>query len=99
VVADQYRDTFAYEIHNSWTQTVLSDPCLFHATMFATSSFGDMARQTPNNPVTLRHKYETVRLLQRAITNSHEGGLSPNALAATTYLLYFAVCLFLLYAL
>ncbi|KAL2784629.1 hypothetical protein BJX66DRAFT_343821 [Aspergillus keveii] len=90
VVADQYRDTFAYNIHNSWTQTILSDPCLFHATMFATSSFGDMVRQTPNNPITIRHKSETVRLLQEAIVNSHSRGLSENALAATTYLLYFA---------
>ncbi|KAL4879984.1 hypothetical protein BJY04DRAFT_219786 [Aspergillus karnatakaensis] len=89
-VADQYRDTFAFEIHNSWTQTVLSDPCLFHATMFATSSFGDLVRQTRNNPVTIRHKYETVRLLQKAILNRGEGGSFTNALAATTYLLYFS---------
>ncbi|KAL2841969.1 hypothetical protein BJX68DRAFT_270910 [Aspergillus pseudodeflectus] len=89
-VADQYRDTFAYNIYNSWTQTILSDPCLFHATMFATSSYGDMARQTPNNPVTIRHKVETIRLLQEAIVNSHSHGLSETAVAATTYLLYFA---------
>ncbi|KAF3400202.1 hypothetical protein F1880_007987 [Penicillium rolfsii] len=89
-VADQYRDTFAYSIHNDWTQTMLSDPCLFHATIFATSCLGDMLRQTLNNPVTIRHKFETLKLLQKAIDSRYSRGLSDIALIATLYLLFFA---------
>ncbi|KAL2809138.1 hypothetical protein BJX63DRAFT_406690 [Aspergillus granulosus] len=90
LVAHQYPSTFAHNIYSSWTQTVLSDPCLFHATLFATSSLMDVMQNKQDNPVTLRHKGETIRLVKKAVTNANTNGLRHEIIAVTTYLVYFA---------
>jgi hypothetical protein len=94
LVAHHYPRTFAHNIYNIWTQTVLSDPCLFNATLYATSSFMDVMQGRQNNPVTLRHKGETIRLIKDAVSKIHTNGLREEIIAVTTYLVYFAVCLF-----
>ncbi|KAL3478471.1 hypothetical protein BJX99DRAFT_104448 [Aspergillus californicus] len=90
IVANQYPGTFVNQIYTSWTQRVMSDSCLFHATLFATSSFLDIMERREDNPVTHYHKYETIRLVQQAISNSDSAGLSEMDIVATTYLVYFA---------
>ncbi|KIA75663.1 hypothetical protein HK57_00596 [Aspergillus ustus] len=89
-VAHQYPRTFAHNIYNSWTQEVLADPCLFHATLFATSSLMDVMQRRQNNPVTLRHKGETIRLIGDAVANADTHGLRHEIIAVTTYLVYFS---------
>jgi hypothetical protein len=71
---------------------VLSDACLFHATLFATSSLIDFVQQKRNNPVTLRHKGETIRLINNAVAQAATHGLRDEVIAVTTYLVYFSVC-------
>ncbi|KAL2824570.1 hypothetical protein BJY01DRAFT_256445, partial [Aspergillus pseudoustus] len=85
-VAHQYPGTFAHNIYNSWTQEVLADPCLFHATLFATSSLMDVMQRRQNNPVTLHHKGETIRLIGDAVANADTHGLRHEIIAVTTYL-------------
>ncbi|KAL3442976.1 hypothetical protein BJX65DRAFT_285994 [Aspergillus insuetus] len=89
VVAHQYPRTFAHNIYNAWTQKVLSDACLFHATLFATSSFMDVMQRKQNNPVTLRHKGEMIRLVKKAVSEAPTHGLRDEVIAVTTYLVYF----------
>ncbi|KAL3496117.1 hypothetical protein BJX62DRAFT_134749 [Aspergillus germanicus] len=90
LVAHQYPRTFAHKIYNTWTQMVLSDACLFHATLFATSSLIDFVQQKRNNPVTLRHKGETIRLINNAVAQAATHGLRDEVIAVTTYLVYFS---------
>jgi hypothetical protein len=90
-VAHQYPRTFAHSIYNTWTQMVLSDACLFHATLFATSSLMDFVQQKRDNPVTLRHKGATIRLINKAVSQAATHGLQDEVIAVTTYLVYFAV--------
>jgi hypothetical protein len=90
-VADQYHGTFAHSIHTRWNQTVLSDACLFHATLFATSSFMDLLQGRRDNPVTLYHKQNVCRLVQDGILKSQVHGLSDGVITAAIYLVYFAV--------
>ncbi|KAL3456723.1 hypothetical protein BJX64DRAFT_270165 [Aspergillus heterothallicus] len=90
LVAHQYPRTFAHNIYNSWTQAVLSDPCLFHATLFATSSLMDVMQRKQDNPVTLRHKVETIRLIKDAVAKADTDGLKHEIIAVTTYLVYFS---------
>ncbi|KAL2842329.1 hypothetical protein BJX68DRAFT_270773 [Aspergillus pseudodeflectus] len=89
-VADQYRGTFAHNLHTRWNQTVLSDACLFHATIFATSSFMDLLQGRRDNPVTLYHKQNVCRLVQDGILKSQSHGLSDSVITAAIYLVYFA---------
>ncbi|CEL08654.1 hypothetical protein ASPCAL11801 [Aspergillus calidoustus] len=69
---------------------VLSDACLFHATLFATSSLMDFVQQKRDNPVTLRHKGATIRLINKAVSQAATHGLQDEVIAVTTYLVYFA---------
>ncbi|KAJ0414810.1 hypothetical protein BJY00DRAFT_18808 [Aspergillus carlsbadensis] len=69
---------------------VLSDACLFHATLFAISSLMDVMQQKRDNPVTLRHKGETIHLINKAVAQATTHGLRDEVIAVTTYLVYFA---------
>ncbi|KAJ0416752.1 hypothetical protein BJY00DRAFT_316633 [Aspergillus carlsbadensis] len=89
-VAEQYRGTFAHSLHTKWNQAVLSDACLFHATLFATSSFMDLLHGRRDNPVTLYHKQNVCRLVQDGILKSRTQGLSDGVITAAIYLVYFA---------
>jgi hypothetical protein len=47
-----------------WMQHALSDPCLFHATLFLGSSYSDMLRgERASSSITLFHQSEVLRLV------------------------------------
>lgn len=69
----------------------MSDPCLFHATLYSASAYMDITHGSPGNPVTMYHKTETLRLIREAIAMSGHRSLSTSVVAATLHLLYFSV--------
>jgi hypothetical protein len=90
-LSHHYPNSIAYRLQTSWLQAAFSDACLFHAILFSSSAFIDIALGTRDNPVTIYHQTETVRLVQEAISKSHYDGLADSIVAATLYLAYFAV--------
>lgn len=78
-------------LQTTWMQAAMSDPCLFHATIYSISAHLDIIQGSPDNPVTIYHKTETLRLIREAIANSNHSSLSTSVIAATLHLLYFSV--------
>jgi hypothetical protein len=78
-------------LQTTWMQAAMSDPCLFHATLYSTSAYMDITHGSADNPVTMYHKTETLRLIREAIANSDHSSLSTSVVAATLHLLYFSV--------
>lgn len=78
-------------LQTTWMQAAMSDPCLFHATLYSTSAYMDITQGSPDNPVTMYHKTETLRLIREAIANTDHSSLSTSVVAATLHLLYFSV--------
>lgn len=76
-----------------WMQAAFSDPCMFHAVLFAASSHLDVIRMEHNNPITYYHHRNTVRLLTSNISKSSR---VPEAwIAATLHLWHYDVSWFL----
>lgn len=92
-VSQQYPNSVAHKLQTTCLQAALSDPCLFHATLFSTSAFLDFAQGMRDNPVTTYHKAETIRMVQDAISKSDSDGLPDSIITATTYLLCIAVAI------
>ena len=80
------QDTFP---PNTWIRLSLTDPCLFHAVLFAASSHLDVIRREQDNPITHYHRRNTVQLL---LSNISENGTVRNtSIAATMYLWHYEV--------
>jgi hypothetical protein len=74
---------------NIWIQLSLTDPCMFHAVLFAASSHLDVIRREQDNPITHYHRRHTVQLLLGSISNS--GKVPSTSIAATMYLWHYEV--------
>jgi hypothetical protein len=74
---------------DSWMQTSFSDPCMFHAVLFAASSHLDVIRKERDNPITHYHRRNTVRLLRDSISRS--GKVPDASIVATMYLWHYEV--------
>jgi hypothetical protein len=72
-------------------QAAFSDACLFHATLYSTSAHMDIMQGVVDNPVTIYHKIESLRLIREAISSSDTQSIPNNVIAATLHLMYFAV--------
>jgi hypothetical protein len=86
-----YPRTLAYRLHTSWLDAAIVDPCSFHAVFFGTSSSIDITQGAPASPITLYHKTQTIRWVQRAITECNSKDIPASAVAATLYLFYHTV--------
>jgi hypothetical protein len=82
----------AYRLQTSWLDTAIVDPCLFHAVFFGTSSYIDITQGAPASSITLYHKTQVIRQVQRAITECNDKDIPTSAVAATLYLFYHTVC-------
>ncbi|KAJ5363608.1 uncharacterized protein N7496_009321 [Penicillium cataractarum] len=59
----------AYFLRSSFISNALTDPCLFHSTLYLASAHLDTMRGTHNNQITLYHHTKTVRLLNTRIAS------------------------------
>jgi hypothetical protein len=87
--------TIAYQMQTIYVRESLSDPCMFHATMYAASAHLDAARNDRDNPITLYHQTETLHLVRKRIAQSQDGpdeGLD-GAIAGVIPLAFFTVSL------
>jgi hypothetical protein len=87
--------SIAYQMQTIYLRQSLSDPCMFHATMYAASAHLDAARNDRDNPITLYHQTETLHLVRKRIAQSQEGtgeGLD-GAIAGVIPLAFFTVSL------
>lgn len=89
--------SIAYQMQTVYMRHSLTDPCMFHASMYAASAHLDAARNDCDNPITLYHKSETLHHIRQRIAQSQDGigeGLD-GAIAGVIPLAFFAVSLFL----
>lgn len=80
-------NSIAYHLRSSWIRHALTDPCLFHATLYTASAEMDAMRGTQGtttNYATLYHQTNTIRLLNRRLVH---GGLMDDATIASVLLL------------
>jgi hypothetical protein len=71
----------------------LSDPCLFHSTLFSASAHRDILQGITNNVVTLYHETETIRLLSLRLKQS-TAEMDYITMASILPLVYFDVGLY-----
>ncbi|KAL4899307.1 hypothetical protein BDW74DRAFT_171593 [Aspergillus multicolor] len=79
----------AYHIQTSWVQGALSDPCLFHATLYAGSSYLDIQQGQKPSAITVHHRSEAIRLLNERLSDI-DTALDDRTLIAVTPLAMFA---------
>ncbi|RDW63205.1 uncharacterized protein DSM5745_10316 [Aspergillus mulundensis] len=79
----------AYHIRTSWVQGALSDPCLFHATLYAGSSYLDIQQGHRPSAITVHHRSEAIRHLNERLSNL-DSALDDRTLIAITPLAMFA---------
>ncbi|RAH51174.1 uncharacterized protein BO95DRAFT_458528 [Aspergillus brunneoviolaceus CBS 621.78] len=80
-------NSIAYHLRSSWIRHALTDPCLFHTTLYTASAEMDAMRGTQGtttNYATLYHQTNTIRLLNRRLVH---GGLMDDATIASVLLL------------
>jgi Fungal specific transcription factor domain len=64
-----------------WLQAAVQDPVLMHATLYDAGTHLDVLSKRPMTPATLKHKVETIRLVNQRISYS-SSGVSPSLIAA-----------------
>jgi hypothetical protein len=87
--------SIAYQMQTIYVRQSLSDPCMFHATLYAASAHLDAARTDRDNPITIYHQTETLHFVRKRIAQSQEGtdeGLD-GAIAGVIPLAFFTVSL------
>jgi hypothetical protein len=92
--------SIAYQMQTVYLRQSLTDPCMFHASLYAASAHLDVARNKCNNPITLYHQTQMLHLVGQRIAQSQNGideGLD-GAIASVIPLAFFTVSWFLLLA-
>lgn len=82
--------SLAHHLRSQWIQHAMSDPCLFHATLFSASASIDMLRGQQNTARTLYHQTWAIRLINERLAQT-EPVLNYGTLGAVIPLLYYNV--------
>ncbi|KAL5343260.1 hypothetical protein BJX70DRAFT_211943 [Aspergillus crustosus] len=78
----------ANHIQTFWIQGALSDPCLFHATLYAGSSHFDLQRGQKPSSITLHHQSEAIRLLNERLSDPNAAADDRTMVAVTPLALF-----------
>ncbi|KAH7307995.1 hypothetical protein B0I35DRAFT_442620 [Stachybotrys elegans] len=70
-----------------WIQASFSDPCMFHAILFAASSHLEMLRRENSSPVTNYHRHQVTSALVKQISSSAK--VLDTSIAAALYLWHY----------
>jgi hypothetical protein len=57
-------NSLARHIQSTWMRSAMTDPCLFHATLFSASAHMDGLQGIHNNPLTIFHQLQALKLLR-----------------------------------
>ncbi|KAL2809144.1 hypothetical protein BJX63DRAFT_371595 [Aspergillus granulosus] len=60
-------NSLARHVQSTWMRSALSDPCLFHSTLFSASAHMDGLQGIANNPRTICHQLQAVKLLRERL--------------------------------
>ncbi|KAL2802862.1 hypothetical protein BJX63DRAFT_413781 [Aspergillus granulosus] len=82
--------SMAHKLHTVWIQSALSDPCLFHATLFSGSSYHDLLRGQQTSWITILHQNEVISLVNNRLSDLSTA-LDERTIAAIVPLCFFAV--------
>ncbi|KAL3487510.1 hypothetical protein BJX62DRAFT_228021 [Aspergillus germanicus] len=80
--------SLAHHLRSQWMQNAISDPCLFHATLFSASASIDMLRGQQGTTVTLYYKTGAICLINERLAQ-REPVLTYGTLGAVIPLLYY----------
>jgi hypothetical protein len=80
----------AAQLRSIYMQTALSNPCLFHATLYGASAHLDIVRGQDNGPVTVFHRGRTLQLINNSL-GDQDTALSDSVLGAIITLRNFEV--------
>ncbi|OJJ94946.1 hypothetical protein ASPACDRAFT_48394 [Aspergillus aculeatus ATCC 16872] len=80
----------SYKLQTTWMRGAMSDPCLFHATLFTGSSNFDLRRGVQQSTITLYHYNELIKLVKKRLSDP-KTALDDRTIAAITPLALFAV--------
>ncbi|KAL3489224.1 hypothetical protein BJX62DRAFT_209763 [Aspergillus germanicus] len=79
----------AYHIQTVWIRGAITDPALFHATLYAGASHFDLSRGERQSSITLYHQAEAIRLINERLSDP-ESAVDDRTLIAVTPLALFA---------
>ena len=82
----------AYKLRTAWVEGYMSDPCMFHAVLYAASANLDLINKEHDNPVTAFHRAEAIRLTYEQLSRlkSHED-IPATVVSASWVLAHIAV--------
>ncbi|RAH47385.1 Zn(II)2Cys6 transcription factor domain-containing protein [Aspergillus brunneoviolaceus CBS 621.78] len=80
----------SYKLQTTWMRGAMSDPCLFHATLFTGSSNFDLRRGIQQSTITLYHYNELIKSVKKRLSDP-KTALDDRTIAAITPLALFAV--------
>ncbi|PYI32204.1 hypothetical protein BP00DRAFT_456483 [Aspergillus indologenus CBS 114.80] len=80
----------SYKLQTTWMRGAMSDPCLFHATLFTGSSNFDLRRGVQQSTITLYHYNELIKSVKKRLSDPSTA-LDDRTIAAITPLALFAV--------
>jgi hypothetical protein len=86
-------DSLAHHLRSQWMLHAMSDPCLFHATLFSASASIDRLLGRPNTTLTLYHQTWAIRLINERLAQT-EPVLTYGTIGAVIPLLYSSVSIF-----
>ncbi|OJJ67026.1 hypothetical protein ASPBRDRAFT_200631 [Aspergillus brasiliensis CBS 101740] len=81
-------NSLSHHLRSEWMKHAMTDPCLFHATLFSASASIDMLRGQHNTAVALYHQTWAIRLLNERLAQP-EPVLTYATLGAVIPLLYY----------
>ncbi|RAL15888.1 Zn(II)2Cys6 transcription factor [Aspergillus homomorphus CBS 101889] len=79
----------AYKLQTVWLRSAMSDPCLFHATLFVGSSNFDLCRGQKQSTITLYHYNELIQMVKKRLSDPSTA-LDDRTIASITPLALFA---------
>jgi hypothetical protein len=82
--------SLAHHLRTQWMENAMSDPCLFHATLFSASAAIDMLQGHQITTRTLYHQTWVIRLINQRLAQ-REPALTYGTLGAVIPLLYYNV--------
>jgi hypothetical protein len=90
--ADLSRGSAAYKLRTAWVEGYLSDPCMFHAILYAASANLDLINKEMDNPVTAFHRGEAIRLTNETLARlDYHDEIPATIISATWALAHIAV--------
>ncbi|KAL3455677.1 hypothetical protein BJX64DRAFT_271922 [Aspergillus heterothallicus] len=82
-------DSTAYKMRSTWFQYALSDPCLFHVTLYIGSSYFDIKSGNTSSTITLYHQTEIIRHIKKRLSDPVEG-VDDSTIASVALLALFS---------